>query len=109
DEHMARLEDSAAKIHIRLPVDPSDLAAETRRAVEEAQNPESSARIMITRGVGPLGLDTDLAVEATRVILVEPLKMPPKEHYARGIPAACIETVRASDAADSAKLGNYLA
>jgi branched-chain amino acid aminotransferase len=107
--HIDRLEESAAKMHIALPVDKATIVAETRRAVEEANNPESYARVMLTRGGGPLGLDTDLADGPTRVILVEPLQMPPKEHYERGIAAACIETVRASDAADSAKLGNYLA
>ena len=109
DEHIDRLEESAAKMHIELPVDKATIVAETRQAVEEAKNPESYARVMLTRGTGPLGLDTDLARGPTRVILVEPLKMPPKEHYEHGIAAACVETVRASDAADSAKLGNYLA
>lgn len=109
DEHIARLEESAAKLHIPLPVDKVALVEETRLAVLEANNPESYARVMLTRGTGPLGLDIDLADGPTRVILVEPLAMPPREHYERGISAACVETVRASDAADSAKLGNYLA
>jgi branched-chain amino acid aminotransferase len=109
DEHLARLEDSAAKVGIVLPVARAALAAETARGVAEAANSESTARIMLTRGTGPLGLDTALAGTALRVILVEPLVMPPPEHYRDGIAASCVVTVRASDAADSAKLGNYLA
>ena len=92
-----------------LPVSSAELAAETRAGVEAAGNEESYARIMITRGTGPLGLDTSLAEGPRRVILVEPLVLPPAEQYETGISAICVETVRASDAADSAKIGNYLA
>jgi branched-chain amino acid aminotransferase len=109
DEHLRRLEESAAKIGLALPIPRDALGEETRRAVAQAANPESFARIMLTRGSGPLGLDTALAEAALRVTLIEPLVMPPVEHYRDGISTRCIETVRASDAADNAKLGNYLA
>ena len=108
-EHLDRLEDSAEKMGFALPVTKAQLAEETRRGVEASGNAECYARIMITRGTGPIGLDTTLAEGPVRVILVEPLKTPPPEHYERGITAVCVETVRASDAADSAKIGNYLA
>lgn len=109
DEHLSRLEDSALKMGLELPVPRSELADETTRAVAAAGNEESYARIMLTRGSGPVGLDPELAEKALRVILVEPLSVPPPDHYEHGIKAHCVETVRASDAADNAKLGNYLA
>jgi len=109
EEHLDRLEDSARKMGFSLPVSKEQIAAETRRGVEASGNDESYARVMITRGTGPIGLDTALAEGPFRVILIEPLKTPPPEHYAAGLSAICVETVRASDAADSAKLGNYLA
>ncbi len=108
-EHLARLEDSAVKMGMDLPTSVEALAQETRRAVAAAGNAESYARIMLTRGSGPVGLSTDHAEKCLRVILVEPLETPPAPHYERGITAVCVETVRASDAADHAKLGNYLA
>jgi branched-chain amino acid aminotransferase len=43
------------------------------------------------------------------VIIVEPLVMPPPAFYQRGVAAKLVQTVRAADAAPSAKLGNYLA
>ncbi|MEQ9320843.1 MAG: aminotransferase class IV [Polyangiaceae bacterium] len=109
DEHLVRLEDSAQKMGFSLAVSTEQIAEETRRGVEASGNAECYARIMVTRGTGPIGLDTALAEGPLRVILVEPLKTPPPEHYENGISAICVETVRASDAADSAKLGNYLA
>jgi branched-chain amino acid aminotransferase len=109
DEHMRRLQRSAALTGMGLPVPTEQIAEETRRAVELGGNAESYARVMITRGTGPLGLDPELAVDQMRVVLVEPLEMPAAAKYQKGISAACVQTVRASDAASNAKLGNYLA
>ncbi len=108
-EHMGRLARSAELIGIPLPVDEQQLAEETTRAVELAGNEESYARVMLTRGSGPIGLDPALASGPRRVVLVEPLTRPPQPHYDDGIRIRCVQTVRASDAAHSAKLGNYLA
>jgi len=108
-EHLERLVRSASLIGIQLPVTSEQLAAETERVVAEAGNPESRARIMVTRGSGPVDLDPSSAEQPLRVIFVAPLVTPPAEHYRDGIAVHCVETVRASDAAGSAKLGNYLA
>lgn len=109
DQHLQRLERSAESIGVTLPVPWEQIGTEARRAIKEADNDESYVRIMVTRGSGPLGLDTDLATNPLRVILVESLICPPDAHYREGIGAICVQTVRASDAVHSAKLGNYLA
>jgi branched-chain amino acid aminotransferase len=109
EEHVARLESSAAKLGIVLPVPPHEICSETRHGLEQVSNPESYARIMITRGSGPLGLDPANAGTPLRVTLIEPLTRPPAAHYEHGIAVQCIQTVRASDAVHSAKLANYLA
>ncbi|RLB64958.1 MAG: branched-chain-amino acid aminotransferase [Deltaproteobacteria bacterium] len=108
-EHIDRLARSASSVGIQLPVSTEQLAEETLRAVREAGNAESYARVMITRGSGPVDLDTASAEQPLRVVMVQPLTTPPAEYYRDGILVRCIETVRASDAAGSAKLGNYLA
>ncbi len=108
-EHIDRLARSASSVGIQLPVSTEQLAEETLRAVREAGNAESYARVMITRGSGPVDLDTASAEQPLRVVMVQPLTTPPVEYYRDGILVRCIETVRASDAAGSAKLGNYLA
>ncbi len=109
DEHMQRLEESAGKILMELPMSREALAAETAEAVAAAGNDESYTRVMLSRGTGPVGLDPSRAEKPTRVILVEPLTMPPERVYLEGLAAMCVQTVRASDGADNAKLGNYLA
>jgi branched-chain amino acid aminotransferase len=109
DEHMQRLERSAAALALALPLPAAKIGDEAAQAIAAAANAESSARVMITRGSGPLGLDPALASGPRRVILVEPLSPPPEQHYKNGIRVRCVQTVRASDATHSAKLANYLA
>lgn len=109
-EHVERLARSAGSVLIPLPLPVDDIAKEIERAVELAQNPESSIRVMLTRGVGPLGLDPDLARDPSRVVFVEPLAPPPAEAYRKGIGVVLVRTARATDAtaAAGAKVANYL-
>jgi len=108
-EHMARLERSAARVGIAMPLPAADFGMELRVAVRAARNPESYARAMISRGSGPLGLDPALALAPLRVILVEPLVPLPGALYRDGIAVVTVRTERAGDAAQGAKVGNYLA
>ncbi len=108
-KHIRRLEKSASLLGIDMPLGVEPLVAEVEAAVLEADNPDSYVRVMLSRGVGPLGLDSQKADKPLRVILIEPLQIPPVEQYRDGIAVICVQTVRASDAAHSAKLGNYLA
>lgn len=109
DEHLARLERSAERVGIVMPITLAAFAMEIRKAVRAAKNPESSARAMLTRGSGPLGLDPSNAEAPLRVIYVEPLATPPVSAYRDGVAVVTIHTVRASDAAHGAKVGNYFA
>ncbi len=108
-EHIRRLGHSASLLGIRMPLSLGELAAEVERAIEQAANPESLVRVMLSRGAGPLGLDPSAALRPLRVVIIEPLELPPPEYYREGIAVITVQTVRASDAAHSAKLGNYLA
>jgi branched-chain amino acid aminotransferase len=109
EDHVTRLERSAAEVGIAPGVTHRELVEETARAIVTAQNPDSYARLILSRGSGGLGLDPTNAEAPLRVVLVEPLRMPPRALYQNGIRACSVETVRAADAANSAKLGNYLA
>lgn len=108
-EHLARLARSAARVGIALPIAIADLAMEVRLALRAGRNAESSARVMLTRGAGPVGLDPALAGAPLRVILIEPLHLPAKELYRDGVKVITVRTERAGDAAHGAKVGNYLA
>ena len=110
DEHLRRLEGSAARVYIPMPLTREQLRAEVLEALAAAGNEESYVRLMITRGEGQLGLDPALAEHPRRVLIVQPLHAPPAEHYDAGIAAISYRTERVVDAtsAQGAKIGNYL-
>lgn len=110
EEHLSRLERSAALVFIPVPVSRDVLRAEIESAILAAANPESYVRVMLTRGSGELGLDPSLAVAPLRVILVTELHPPPSVAYTEGITAVTFALRRAADstAAGGAKVGNYL-
>ena len=112
DAHLERLEQSAARVFIPVPVPRATLAAEVLAAVQAHASAESYVRLMITRGAArSLGLDPELAEAPCRVVIVTALKLPPREVYERGIEAITFRVERPSDAVSvsSAKIGNYLA
>ncbi|HEX7452977.1 MAG TPA: aminotransferase class IV [Polyangiaceae bacterium] len=111
DEHLARLERSAARVLIALPVSVASLREEISLAVASHGSAESYVRLTLTRGTGrALGLDPVLATEPLRVVLVSTLSRPPAELYDHGMAAITFRAERPSDApaVADAKIGNYL-
>jgi len=109
--HLGRLERSAARVLIPLPVSLTDLEREVLQAIEAHPSAERYVRLTLTRGVGrSLGLDPELADTPLRVIAVMDLTLPPPELYERGIRAITYRIERASDTIGvaDAKIGNYL-
>lgn len=109
DEHMERLERSADRVAITMPVPRGQIADEVRAALAAAGNAESYARVMLSRGSGPLGLDPSLSLRPLRVVLIEPLTPLPASMYREGVAVVTVRTERPADAAQGAKVGNYLA
>jgi branched-chain amino acid aminotransferase len=75
-DHVARLWTSAALLEFHLDFGPDDLLAEVRAALGRVEDGESSIRVVVTRGTGPLSPDPALAASPTRVVIVQPLKLP---------------------------------
>lgn len=109
DEHLDRLEASARAVGIPLPTSRAALERETVEALQAAGNTESTVRILVTRGQGPIGLDPAGATSPLRVILVEPFTPPSAGVYREGVATVTVRTERAADAAPAAKVTNYLA
>lgn len=116
EEHLERLARSARLVHIELPVGLDRLREEVEGALDEVARSaggevrESYVRLMLTRGIGALGLDPGLAVAPLRVMIVAPLVPPPPEAYEKGVAVISYATQRPGDAtpAAGAKIGNYL-
>ncbi len=110
EAHLQRLEGSARRLAMRLPVPLETIAEETRKAHAASGNGDSYIRIVCTRGSGPIGLDLSLAESPVRLVIVQPVKPPPQEVYDQGAKIA-LTSVRRNhrEAIDpEAKTGNYL-
>lgn len=109
-DHLARLRRSADRIRLRLPAGDDTLASWSRAAVAASGNPESVARIVVSRGTGEYGLDRAIDNPGEVVILVRPYSPPAPELYETGV-AVIVAKVRRNppQCLDPAiKSGNYL-
>jgi branched-chain amino acid aminotransferase len=108
--HLDRMERSASRIGLLLPPR-AQLESELLRTMAAADNAESYARLMVTRGEGRFGLSPHLAEGQNRlIIMVRPLEPPAADLYERGLRIAVVRTRRnPPQALDPAlKTGNYL-
>jgi branched-chain amino acid aminotransferase len=110
DRHLKRMDQSAERIGLTLP--PREkIVRELHRTLEAAKNPDSYARIIVTRGDGEFGLGAHLAGSLSRLIfMIRPLVLPSEEQYEKGLSLAVARTRRNSpQTLDPAlKTGNYL-
>lgn len=110
DAHLARLEGSAERIAMRLPVSLGELREETLRALRASGYDDAYLRLVVTRGSGEIGLDIALARSPVRVIFVQELNLPSPAAYSDGVRLALVSVRRNLRAAIDplAKTGNYL-
>jgi branched-chain amino acid aminotransferase len=81
-----------------------------KRTVEASNLPECNVRVMITRGVGPMGLDLSEARSPSVLCFALPLHTLPAEAYENGVAVGLSHAARATDGtrAVGAKTSNYL-
>jgi branched-chain amino acid aminotransferase len=96
DQHLARLRRSAEAIGLALPqLDwPSLLHDAMTRNGAGNDHSDAYIRITISRGRGEIGLDPALCPSPTVVIMVHPLKPPPRERYQTGVSLIVANTRR---------------
>jgi len=110
-EHLERLERSAKRALIEMPVPLETFRAEVSAVLAAAKNKESYLRLLLTRGQGTaLGLDPSLARAPLRVVIVMAHKPLPASMYVRGVGVVTFKTQRVADStpASGAKLSNYM-
>jgi branched-chain amino acid aminotransferase len=113
-EHLDRLYRSLEKIHAQLPVDGltlTDRLLETCRAVEQPSEGAAYIRLVVTRGLGDLGINPKKCLSPTIFAIVSTIRLYSREAYERGIPLGLARTVRRPSARildPNIKSNNYL-
>jgi branched-chain amino acid aminotransferase len=109
--HLERLGRSCERLQIGLQPGLQALQLRIARAIAQSGQSECYLRVVVTRGVGPLGLDLGGGYPPCVVIYALELHTPPEQVYEQGIAVGLVHTLRAVDGtpAAGAKSSNYLA
>jgi branched-chain amino acid aminotransferase len=93
-EHVDRLYNSAKSILLEIPYSKEEMISLIAQAVEKNQHENAYIRVVVSRGVGDLGLDPFKCKKPQVVIIVEPLAIFPKELYEKGLEIITVATRR---------------
>ena len=93
-EHMDRLYNSAKSILLTVPYTKEELTEIVVQSVQKNQIEDAYIRLVVSRGVGDLGLDPYKCKQAQVVVIVEPLTLFPKHLYETGIEIVTVPTRR---------------
>jgi branched-chain amino acid aminotransferase len=110
DEHLDRLWDSARAICLTIPLSRAELQNATLETIRRNELRDGYIRLLVTRGVGNLGLSPDRCPKASLIIIADKIALYPEEKYATGMTMITCATRRTSPAAlsPSVKSLNYL-
>ena len=109
-EHLERLWDSAKAICLNIPMTLPELQAATLETIRRNELRDGYIRLLVTRGVGNLGLSPDRCPKASVIIIASSIQLYPKEKYDVGMEMVTCATRRSSPGALSpaVKSLNYL-
>jgi branched-chain amino acid aminotransferase len=110
DEHLERLEFSAKALMLKLPMTRAELAEAVCESCRQNNLTDGYIRLVVTRGVGNLGLSPTSCVNPSVFIIADKIELYPKAHYEQGLKVVTVPTRRNSAAAVSPAIKslNYL-
>ncbi|MDB6119143.1 MAG: branched-chain amino acid aminotransferase, group [Verrucomicrobiaceae bacterium] len=109
-EHIVRLYESARAICLTIPMTFDEMMEATLKTVAVNGLRDGYIRLVITRGVGTLGLDPDRCPKASVIIIAATIALYPKERYEQGLTLITCATRRPTPASLSPRVKslNYL-
>src|SRR5471032_593960 len=94
DEHLERLEWSAKAILLTMPMGRKELAEIVAETCRQNNLKDAYIRLVVTRGVGDLGLAPWLCARPTLFIIASRISLYPPEHYLNGLAIVTVATRR---------------
>lgn len=93
-EHLDRLFCSAKAILLNIPISRSDLLVAVLETCRRNKIRDGYIRLVVTRGVGTLGLNPNRCKRPTVIIIAGKIQLYPPELYQRGMEIVTVPTVR---------------
>jgi len=108
--HIKRLYESAKAIRLTIALSQSELAGAVEETVEANSITDGYVRLVVTRGVGTLGLNPFICKNSCIYIIADTIQLYPEELYEKGMKIISATTVRNHPLAipPQAKTMNYL-
>ncbi len=94
DEHLDRLYESAHTLMLEIPMTKKELSDAVITTLKANKLMDSYIRLVVTRGVGDLGLDPRKCKKATLFIIADKITLYSQEYYDNGLKLATVPTVR---------------
>ncbi|MBS4178901.1 branched-chain-amino-acid transaminase [Lederbergia citrea] len=94
DEHLTRLYDSAKSIMLTIPYTKEEMTAIVVETLRQNHLQDGYIRLVVSRGVGDLGLSPFSCEMPTVIAIAEPLRIFPKELYETGLEIVTVATRR---------------
>lgn len=108
--HLERLYDSARALALAIPLTIDELRAAVEETVRRNDRDDAYIRLIVTRGVGELGIDPRSCPRPSVIIIVSDVRVYPRELYAGGIKVMTSATRQVSHEAVDPRIKslNYL-
>ena len=94
EAHIRRLYDSAKAIRLEIAMSPSKLISAIEKTVEANDVINGYIRLLVTRGVGTLGLNPFICEDSRIIIIADNIQLYPEELYEKGMKVISATTVR---------------
>jgi branched-chain amino acid aminotransferase len=94
EDHLTRLQDSAAAIGLSLPMSLAEMNHAMLQTIETSAQSDGYIRLIVTRGEGPLGIDSTQCVEPRTIVIVDQLALVAKNIVQRGVKVIIAATRR---------------
>ncbi|MCH7590593.1 aminotransferase class IV, partial [PVC group bacterium] len=109
-EHLERLCESAKAIHLQIPMTLEAMTDAVNESLQVNGIDDGYVRLVVTRGVGTLGLDPAQTSDPQVIIIADRITLYPEEFYTNGLKIVTVSTVRNNPAALSPRIKslNYL-
>ncbi|MEE2991263.1 MAG: branched-chain-amino-acid transaminase [Planctomycetota bacterium] len=94
EEHLERLWQSAAAIQLKIPGNKQQMAAAVMETLVANDIQDGYIRLVVTRGVGTLGLDPNRCNQPQVIIITDFITLYPDEFYREGMEIVTASTIR---------------
>ena len=94
DEHLKRLYDSAKSLMLEIPIPIDAMKHNVLETLRKNQLREGYVRLIVTRGIGDLGLDPEKCPNPSVVIIADRIQLYPEKYYEDGLEIVTVSVRR---------------